>query len=232
MELPKIPDSFLYVMGISSVGYLAGKVTRKTGPVIRSLVISNVGPAPPPVAPPAGAANPARTQLTINLIGENIAENATVKVDDKDLRITDQYTLTGTKRQDQAPEPAFCTELRLVLLDAEAYLEGSHTVTVTNRDGQMASATFPIDPMAIDLVTVNPQRTVITVTGKNFADGITAQWKTDVGATTDAQQVTWNKADPNKLVVTFQNALNLPGTLVLKSPVGLRASTKVAAQGA
>jgi hypothetical protein len=80
--------------------------------------------------------------MTVNLVGENIADNAPVKVDDKDLRITDQYTLTGTKRQDQASDPAFCTELRLVLLDAEAYLEGSHTVTLTNRDGQMASATF------------------------------------------------------------------------------------------
>lgn len=34
-ELPKVPDGFLYLMGISSAGYLGGKAVRKPGPVIK-----------------------------------------------------------------------------------------------------------------------------------------------------------------------------------------------------
>src|SRR5262249_46161313 len=33
-DLPPIPEKFLYLMGISSFGYLGGKLARKPGPVI------------------------------------------------------------------------------------------------------------------------------------------------------------------------------------------------------
>ena len=36
-EPPKIPDSFLPLMGVSSLGYLAGKVLRKPGPIIKQI---------------------------------------------------------------------------------------------------------------------------------------------------------------------------------------------------
>src|SRR5439155_7622880 len=37
-DLPKVPDGFLYLMGVSSAGYLGGKLARKPGPVIVTIV--------------------------------------------------------------------------------------------------------------------------------------------------------------------------------------------------
>lgn len=38
--LPAIPDNFLYLMGVSSAGYLAGRIARKPGPVIDTATVS------------------------------------------------------------------------------------------------------------------------------------------------------------------------------------------------
>jgi len=37
-DLPRIPEGFLYLMGASSSGYLGGKLARKPGPIIDSIV--------------------------------------------------------------------------------------------------------------------------------------------------------------------------------------------------
>jgi hypothetical protein len=140
-ELPKIPDNFLYLMGISSVGYLAGKVIRKPGPVIRALTISNVTPQ----------ATPIPGQLTIHLQGENLADNAIVKVDDKTLQ-ADKYSIVRSKPQEQPADPAFCSELEVTLKDATIYLEDEHTLTLINRDGQSSAVHFTNDPLTIDSV--------------------------------------------------------------------------------
>lgn len=42
--LPTIPDNFLYLMGLSSAGYLGGKLARKAGPVINEISISPTDP--------------------------------------------------------------------------------------------------------------------------------------------------------------------------------------------
>lgn len=63
---PKIPENFLPLMGVSSLGYLAGKVVRKPGPIIKQLV-------PPP--PYAAAAPPA---AGIRIVGDNISPRAQV----------------------------------------------------------------------------------------------------------------------------------------------------------
>ena len=59
-EPPKIPDSFLPLMGVSSLGYLAGKVLRKPGPVIKQVEKS----------PPDG----------LRILGENLSPRAQVFV--------------------------------------------------------------------------------------------------------------------------------------------------------
>jgi hypothetical protein len=65
-EAAKIPDNFLPLMGVSSLGYIAGKVVRKPGPIIRQLL-----PAPP-YAP--GAQFPGG----IRIVGENLSPRAMV----------------------------------------------------------------------------------------------------------------------------------------------------------
>lgn len=58
-ELPKIPDSFLPLMGVSSLGYLAGKVLRKPGPIIRQVQ---------------------RVPTGLHIVGENLSPRAQVFV--------------------------------------------------------------------------------------------------------------------------------------------------------
>ena len=56
-------------MGISSAGYLAGKIVRKPGPIIELITITQV-------TPPAGG-NPGI--LKIDVKGQNLSESAVVK---------------------------------------------------------------------------------------------------------------------------------------------------------
>lgn len=43
-DLPPIPEHLLYLMGLSSAGYLGGKMARKPGPVINELTLAPVDP--------------------------------------------------------------------------------------------------------------------------------------------------------------------------------------------
>ena len=50
-ELPRIQEGLMYLMGISSAGYLGGKLARKPGPVISEISVSPASPGP---IPPGG----------------------------------------------------------------------------------------------------------------------------------------------------------------------------------
>ena len=221
-ELPAIPTNFLYLMGVSSVGYLAGKVIRKPGPVVRSFAVSSVIPPSPP--------NPAA--MTIRLQGENLADNATVTVDEKALRPDNEFSINGTKRPDQPADPAFCSELEVELKDATTYLENDHVLVLTNRDGQAAAIHFPSQPLAIDAVDNVPHGSVpvaVKVTGKNFSDGMTALWKDAAGGVANdipaGQLSRKSAAELSVTLVPGERAGS--GTLTLISKLGLRASGKV-----
>jgi hypothetical protein len=43
-DLPAIPEGLLYLMGLSSIGYLGGKMARKAGPVINEIAIDPAEP--------------------------------------------------------------------------------------------------------------------------------------------------------------------------------------------
>jgi hypothetical protein len=55
--LPTIPDNFLYLMGLSSAGYLGGKLARKAGPVVNEISISPIDPDDAIVAAASTAAD-------------------------------------------------------------------------------------------------------------------------------------------------------------------------------
>ena len=65
-DLPPIPEKFLLLMGISSFGYLGGKLARKPGLVI-SRIEAETG------------------SLTLTIQGSSLSADATFKIDDADV---------------------------------------------------------------------------------------------------------------------------------------------------
>jgi hypothetical protein len=219
-ELPDVPDGFLYLMGISATGYLGGKLVRSPGPVVAQLLVTAVAPAA--VGSPA--------TMTINIKGENLSQKALVNVDGDTLR-PDQFELDAVKAQPQASDSSFCTEINVRLKDASSYVEGVHTLTLTNKDGQMAACDFPVDPLAIDPNQCFPadnQSKVVKVTGKNFADGMTAQWKDPAGTVADLAATAVKKISDIELSITLTpGSTKGQGTLVLISAIKLRSTASV-----
>lgn len=124
-ELPKIPDNFLPLMGVSSLGYLAGKAVRKPGPVIKEL-----DPQLPSTSPNSGS-----TPTSIRVIGEHLSPRAQVRLYGE-LLPSEQV-----KPVPQQPQDAqFVTELVLTLTPktVKPDVSGVVRVKVTNPDGQSA----------------------------------------------------------------------------------------------
>jgi hypothetical protein len=225
LDLPEVPSGFLYLMGISATGYLGGKLVHLPGPVMTQLLVATV--VPPDAGGSAG-------KMTIYVKGQNLSQNAVVKVDDDTLR-PDQCSIEALKAQDQAPDPSFCSEINVTLNDASAYLEGEHKLTLTNNDGQMAARSFPADPLTIDPVpalTASDQPTDVQISGKNFGAGMTAEWTNGAGVTTNLAVT----PDPNKpdaqLKITLRPGPIGNGKFVLISAINLRASASVIVKAA
>lgn len=134
-NLPAVPERFLYLMGISSFGYLGGKMARKPGPVITQILAETGG-------------------LSLQIQGSNLSPDATFKIDEQDLN---PALLDKTRHPDGRPEvvtkddnPGFAKVLRLtVAKPVDKWLEeGEHTFTITNPDGQKAVLAFSADEEA------------------------------------------------------------------------------------
>jgi hypothetical protein len=107
-ELPKIPANFLALMGVSSAGYLGGKLARKPGPVIDNIVTAPaaITSASTVTAPATGAATtPASTptaiiaQLVLKISGASLSQDASFKVDEHPV-------VLAFSQESQAREPA------------------------------------------------------------------------------------------------------------------------------
>jgi hypothetical protein len=122
-ELPKIPDNFVPLMGVSSLGYLAGKVARKPGPVIRQL-------AP---APPYGPSAPGAAPTVIRIVGEKLSPRAQVRLNGMMLPIAQVATASP-----QLAATEFVGELVVTVQSVAAPIAGVPAVKVTNPDGQSA----------------------------------------------------------------------------------------------
>jgi len=235
-DLPRIPDGFLQLMGISSAGYLAGKLARKAGPVIKTVSALSVGTVTSPGSitmtptsstlpkPPDGV-TPTGKVLTLNVQGENLDPDALVKVDSQPLGKYLYWVTHGTPD----PQTKFCNELNVSLNDAAAYLEGTHTLTIVNSDAQAADVLFPVDGMTIVSVlpdtSANPP-TNATVTGTNFTQKPTAEWKDDKGNTLPVVDANVTLKSATEITVKLGANVTPKNNwkLVLTSPVGLRVS--------
>jgi hypothetical protein len=235
-DLPRIPDGFLQLMGISSAGYLAGKLARKPGPVIKAVSVTTVATAsstssitmPPPNStlpePPPGFTK-TYPILTLNVKGENLDPDALVKLDGQPLAKYQYWITHGTPD----PQTKFCSELNVSLNNAAAYIEGTHTLTIVNNDAQAADVLFPVDGMTIVSVlpdtSANPP-TNANVTGTNFTQKPTAAWKDDKGNTLPVLDADVTLKSATEVTVKLGTNVTPKSNwkLVLTSPVGLRVS--------
>jgi hypothetical protein len=163
-DLPRIPDGFMNLMGISSAGYLAGKLARKPGPVIKGIKVDSV----------TGTGD--QMVLKVQLTGENLDPNGKIKIDGNPIRDS-LAKIEGTPD----PQTKFCTALTVTVSEAGAYVVGAHTLTLVNADAQAADVTFPADPLTIDDVSELPTAPApdpakVLVKGANFSSGLTFAW--------------------------------------------------------
>jgi len=133
-DLPKIPDSFLQIMGISSLGYLGGKMARKPGPVIDNIV-------PKPVAGPPPT-------LTLAISGQKLSQRPTLRIDETDVPIVEAPDATKPSAvfdKDQSTKEdqgEFYKRLVFVISKPNPdwmVIGKAHKVTLTNDDGKAAS---------------------------------------------------------------------------------------------
>ena len=217
--LPAIPAGFLQLMGISSAGYLGGKLARKAGPVIKGINAGQVTET---------------GDLPLKLTGENLDPKPKVKLDGQPIR---EQLVDYSPPATPDPQTGFCTELTIVLKKEAAKVVGTHTLTVVNGDSQAADVTYPADPMIVNPATVAHATDVqkVEITGDRFVAGTYGQWKDAAGAVKDLPSGT---GTPTSEAVVFNNPKSLSvylkpgsttgdGQLTVFSPLKLGVTTKV-----
>ena len=128
--LPKIPEGFLYLMGVSSFGYLGGKLARKPGPVITQIV--------------AGVSS-----LSLEIHGKTLSPDATFRIDDVDVlpNQLDRSIHPNGRPKVEVPDEQteYAKVLRLVIKEfSSEWLEGEHKLVLSNPDGQRAEWPFEV----------------------------------------------------------------------------------------
>lgn len=228
-EFPSFPDGLLYVMGVSSLGYLGGKVVRKAGPMIKNIAVSATADGILPVII-QGQCLSGKADFFID--GQKLPllpdEKKPVGADGKALPMLEATPQEG------ASDPSFASQLKIKINTAEAYItleEGDHVFRIMNPDGQYHEIRFTLTPPKItgtSSVGAGEAEAVVTVTGNNFQPGSTVRW-TKPGAT-EAVDIAAEKVsfDGNtQLTVTLVPGTAGAGTLQLRSPNGFSATATV-----
>ncbi len=141
--LPEIPSGFLQLMGISSAGYLGGKLVRKAGPAMEKVT---------------GTAN-SSSIMTLDIKGVGLSQNATFRIGDDDIppaQIQGDKNLPSIIQSDNTNnEPGFAKLLRLTIANPKKeWLEAGAKLTITNPDQQ--GAVKPIEMTAQPKIDTTP----------------------------------------------------------------------------
>jgi hypothetical protein len=116
-QLPGVPQNFLLLMGVSSAGYLGGKLVRGPGPVINTTVAHYEGET---------VAGKYQNKLTIDIIGQNLARSSGIRLNGgtelkvpyvvKDPQASDSV-LEFVTRDENASDDNMASHLRLTIRD-------------------------------------------------------------------------------------------------------------------
>jgi hypothetical protein len=135
-DLPTIPTGFLQLMGISSAGYLAGKLARKAGPTIAALVLETT----------------ASGKLRFQITGSGLSRSALFSIDDQSIfpdTILGKDELKGLPEILQSDpsinDPDFARILAFSIeKPSMSWLGGPHKFTITNPDAQKSTWTYQV----------------------------------------------------------------------------------------
>jgi hypothetical protein len=129
-DLPAVPDGFLQLMGVSSAGYLGGKLARKPGPVIQEIL-------------------PVRSSLKLTIRGRNLSRDASFRIGDDIVR-SDQVSGDAQEAKPKILEaeadPVDKTMAKTIELTIkeplDEWLKDDVELTIINPDGQKASRSY------------------------------------------------------------------------------------------
>jgi hypothetical protein len=133
-DLPTIPDGFLQLMGISSAGYLGGKLARKPGPIIDEITARV-------------------SSLVLTIRGRKLSDRASLKIDNQSIS-GDQLVVKGSDPDgDSQPPELYHTLTVTIAAPQNMWKRGKHYVTFINPDGQEAQwfYSLPVE-LAVDEV--------------------------------------------------------------------------------
>jgi hypothetical protein len=218
-ELPKLPDGLLALIGLSSAGYLGGKLLRGPGPSIKSIDVAKV------VIPGVGG-NPDVTILEATLSGDNLSIDATFQLDDEHIP-KDQ-----TKVVDSTPtgqNPKLCSMLKVRLENvAVAYFEKPHIFRIVNTDSQGADIKYGATVEPLSAIPAGAGPIQVKVTGANFKDPSSAVWTDAARTVTQIPTANIKKNSETELEITLTpGATTGPATLAIKSPGELTTTVDV-----
>lgn len=149
-DLPQIPSGFLQLMGISSAGYLGGKLARKPGPFINSIESSIDN----------------ESSLVLNIQGSNLSSTATFKLNKGEQIPPSLITTTIKTSEENASDSSLAKVLEIVIKNPKkAWYENGNILTIYNSDTQYSEQKFEAPK---DLNTSNEQKNISTpITSSN-----------------------------------------------------------------
>jgi hypothetical protein len=169
--------------------------------------------------------------IKLQIKGQNLSENAVIKIDDKDLRL-DEYTITGDPASKQTGSD-FYSLLDVQLLDAESFRRGKYVLYLINDDGQAACVAFPMNPLTLNpAALIKPEnadgngQVTIALTGQNFSQGLTGTWTNPKGAR-DFTEATITYISDTSMSATFTPGAAGIGTLLILTPANLQAALDI-----
>ena len=191
-ELPGIPMELLALMGLSSAGYLGGKLVRGPGPVIDDVTV------------PSGT-------VTLIIKGKHLSKDAFVWLDGEQIK-----NKVIAKVDDPDDPLKFAKELETTLpISNVEWIAKDHAITVINSDAQRAdfrikAGTNPTGPGTGTAGTTQQVEITDVTAGAPDASGNVTLTITSTGATAGAKitipgdpsfQPVQNSADPNLFTV-------------------------------
>jgi hypothetical protein len=207
-QLPKLPDGMLYIMGLSSAGYLGGKLARGPGPSIKSLDAQLL---------PGSV-------VQFALHGDNLSSKATFQLDDEHIP-ADQVQIGQKTLQGQDLELCNMLEVKLSNV-ALRYFDGPHIFRIVNPDSQGADFKYgatieAVSPIKADDPNYSDAATNYTVRGTNFKDPSAAEWIDAAGSVTRLAAENVTKKSETELLVSLPLGAE-PAKLSILSPGGLK----------